>query len=53
MNPQEARNALNYFISDDTDLKSLKDSDLQGLTISHIVNHLKNKLPITMLGKTF
>jgi len=53
MNSQEARNALNYFIPDDTDLKSLKDSDLQGLTISHIVNHLKNKLPITMLGNTF
>jgi SpoVK/Ycf46/Vps4 family AAA+-type ATPase len=53
MNPQEARNALNYFIPDDKDLKSLKDSDLQGLTISHIVNHLKNKLPITTLRNTF
>ena len=50
MTPQEVRNALNYFVPDDKDLKSLKDSNLQGLTISQIVNHLKKKLPITTLG---
>jgi hypothetical protein len=53
MTPQEVRNALNYFVPDDKDLKSLKDSNLQGLTISQIVNHLKKKLPITTLGHTF
>jgi hypothetical protein len=51
MTPSEVRKAWNYFNPNDIDLKMIKDEDLDGLTISHIVNHLKKKLPIIELVK--
>jgi hypothetical protein len=51
MTASEVRNAWNYFNPGDNQIKMIKDEDLNGLTISHIINHLKKKLPIIDLIK--
>ncbi len=50
MTANEVRKAWNYFNPNDNNLKMIKDEDLDGLTISHIINHLKKKLPIYELS---
>ena len=53
MGPQEVRNALKRFGGDQVHLiEKISDSDLTGLTIARVINHLKCELPLDKLVST-
>ena len=51
MTASEARKAWNYFNPNDNNIKMIKDENLEGVTIAHIINHLKKKIPIQEIMK--